>query len=364
MNDHRISRRRFINSAALAAAGASLTGAEKLSAMAPGHYYADHIVSIVRVKHGNIQKAVEEAIDLLGGISYVTAGKNSILLKPNLLGPDTGSTTRLEVVKTVAQLMKNSGKNVLIGEGSAAAEKFNIIGDDTYRTKDRDILDRMQKYIFDRLGFTEMSGSLKIPLVNLHSGEMVDVPLRNGMVSDFIRINKTLSDVDLVCSVPMMKTHVLAGVTLAMKNFIGCYPGTEYYSVRSWLHDRAAEKGSDGIAYEILDMNRALKTGLSIIDATSAMEGNGPSGGNVIDMGLIVAGTSPLAADLVGATLMGFDLTEIPVFKAAVKYGMTPATLNDIEIRGLKPEQCTRNFVKPQIYRWTDISKSWGVKEI
>lgn len=364
MKEHWITRRRFINTAALAAAGTSLLGAKKLSAVSPVHYTANHIVSIARVKDGNIRKAVEEAIDLLGGLNSVTAGKNSILLKPNLVGPDTNSTTRLEVIESLARLFKNSGRDVVIGEGSAAADKFNVINNDTYRTKNKDILDRMQRYIFDRLGFTEMAGSLKVPLINLHSGEMLDVPLRNGMVSDFVRINKTLDDVDLVCSVPMMKTHVLAGVTLSMKNFIGCYPGTEYYSVRSWLHDRAAEKGSDGIAYEILDMNRALKTGLSVIDATSAMEGNGPTGGNVIDMDLIIAGTSPLATDIVGATLMGFDPEEIPALKTAAKFGMNPATLDEIEIRGLKPEQCARKLVKPQIFRWADISKTWGVKEI
>ena len=359
-----ITRRRFINTAALAAVGTTFPVTRKL----PGTGYWDdipqHVVSIVRVTAGNIRKAVEEAVDLLGGINTVAKGKNSILLKPNLVGPDTRSTTRLEVVKSVARLIKSSGRNVFIGEGSAAAESFNIIKNDTYRTKDKDILDRMQKYVFDRLGFSEMADSLKIPLINLHSGSMTDIPLRNGLVSDFVRINKTLDDVDLVCSVPMMKTHVLAGVTLAMKNFIGCYPGTEYYSVRSWLHDRAAEKGSEGIAYEILDMNRALKTGFSVIDASSAMEGDGPSSGNLIDLGLIIAGTSPLATDMVGAIVMGFDPDTIPQVIAAHKSGMTPVTIEDIEIRGLRPEQCMRQFVKPQMYRWTDINKSWGVKEI
>jgi uncharacterized protein (DUF362 family) len=50
---------------------------------------------------------------------------------------------------------------------------------------------------------------------------------------------------------------------------------------------------------------RANKVGLSVIDASQAMEGDGPSEGDIVDMGLIVAGTDPLAADMVGAALMG-----------------------------------------------------------
>jgi uncharacterized protein (DUF362 family) len=43
-----------------------------------------------------------------------------------------------------------------------------------------------------------------------------------------------------------------------------------------------------------------------VIDATTAMEGNGPFGGQLVDMGLIIAGTSPLATDMVGSAIMGF----------------------------------------------------------
>lgn len=111
-------------------------------------------------------------------------------------------------------------------------------------------------------------------------------------------------------------------------------------------------------------MNQAVKTGLSIIDATTAMEGDGPTSGTLVDMGLIVAGTSTLAADMVGAALMGFDINEIPALNLAHETGMNPKFLGDIEICGLNIEQCKRQFVKPNIYKWTDINKSWGIREI
>jgi uncharacterized protein (DUF362 family) len=111
-------------------------------------------------------------------------------------------------------------------------------------------------------------------------------------------------------------------------------------------------------------MNQAVRTGLSVIDATSAMEGDGPASGTLVDMGLIIAGTSPLATDMVGAVLMGFDIAEIPYLNQAHAIGMTPKELGDIEIRGLRIGDCKRQFKRPNIYKWSDINKVWGAREV
>src|SRR5450759_128776 len=360
MKKVKISRRKFIGSAAVVAIGSTAFGMKIIDDSSQNVKSRKDIVSIVRVKDGNIAKAVEEAIDLLGGVKTVTSGQNRILLKPNLVAPDKKYTTNLEVVKTIARLFKKSGKEVMIGEGSAAAESFNLFGEESFITKKKEILDGMQQSVFDTLGYTEMARSLNIPLINLHSGNIVEVPLTGGFAAKSVKIHKTLTEVDLVCSVPMMKTHVLATVTLAMKNLIGLYPGTEYYAMRSRLHDRALEKGSKGVAFEIIDINQAVKTGLSVIDATTAMEGNGPTAGTLVEMGLIIAGTCPLATDMVGATLMGFEINEIPAFTLAHQIKMETGKIDDIEIRGLTIEQTKRQFVKPQIVQWSNF----GLKEL
>ena len=364
MRKNIISRRNFICRTSSAAAGTTLLGFNYFSRLIKPFPPGKAAVSIVRIKNGNIQAAVEEAIGLLGGIRAVTAGKDRIVLKPNLVADDRSCTTKPEVIKALAEIMLDAGKNVIIGEGSAAAANFNVVNNEIFRTRKRELLDSMQKHVFDVLGYTRLAESLNIPLINLHSGEIVEVPLKNGLAAKSLKIHKTLSEADLICSVPMMKTHTLATVTLAMKNFIGLYPGTEYYSVRSWLHDRAAEAGSSGVAYEVIDMNRIINTGLSVIDASVAMEGNGPSAGTLVDMGLIVAGTSPLATDMVGAALMGFELKDIPSIVVSHKSGLLPLSLRDIELRGYGIEECSRKFARPDIYRWTDINKLWGYKEI
>ena len=167
-----------------------------------------------------------------------------------------------------------------------------------------------------------------------------------------------------VSVIDVLVEHVLASVTLGMKNLIGLYPGTVYYSVRSWLHDRAAEKKSPGVAFETLDMVRANKLDLTVIDGSMAMEGDGPTEGSLVKMDVIIAGTNPLATDIVASAVMGFNPSEIPTFTYANKAGLYPTSLDEIEIRGEKLEKVKRNFKRPNIYTWENVRDVWGANEI
>jgi uncharacterized protein (DUF362 family) len=322
------------------------------------------VVSIARIKNGRTDLAVEEAIALLGGIGAVTSGKEKIMLKPNLVSDNSAATTNPAVIRTLAQLMQTAGKQVSIGEGSAACNNFNVLHNVYYRTKDQAILDGMQQHIFDTLGYTALAQSLGIPLINLHSGEMVSVPVTNGYVFNDISLHRSLVDIDMLCSVPMMKTHNLGGVSLGMKNLFGTFPGSAYGSVRSLVHDQAAGLENSGVAAAVVDLVRANKVGLVVIDASNAMEGNGPFSGSLVRMDLIIAGTNPLATDMVAANIMGFQSAEIPTFQWANKAGMQPRALNQIEIRGESIASVQRKFLRPQIVPWSSVRDTFGAQEI
>jgi uncharacterized protein (DUF362 family) len=322
------------------------------------------VVSIAKVKGGKIEAAVEEAIDLLGGIETVLHGKERIMLKPNLVSNDPRATTDLRVIRSLAKLMKRGGKQVSIGEGSAAAGGYNSIDGVDYRTKNREILDAMQQFVFDVLGYTELARSLDVPLVNLHSGEMVEMEVPGGFAYQDITLHRSLTEIDLLCSVPMMKTHVLATVTLGMKNLIGLYPGTVYGTVRAGVHDFAADAGSQGVAFEIIDMVRANKLGLVVVDGSTAMEGDGPGDGTLVPMNVIIAGTNPLATDMVAASVMGFEPGRIPTFVWANKAGMQPQRLDEVEVRGEKVSSVRRRFARPHLYTWNDIRSVWGAQRL
>ena len=343
-----------------------VTGMVGTLGIATGFSFADPlpVVSIVKIKEDRIGAAVEEAIELLGGIDTVARDKQRIMLKPNLVAPDPRCTTKPEVIKALAVLMKNAGKEVMIGEGSAASPGFNADEEGVHFTRDPGILDAMQKFVFDQLGYTALAESLGIPLINLHTGEMVQVEVPNAFVFDTITVHKSLSEIDLLCSVPMMKTHVLARVTLGMKNLIGLYPGSAYCAVRSCVHNEAWEKRSPCVSFEIVDMVRACPPGLTVIDGSTSMEGNGPTDGELVKTDLIIAGTNPLATDMVAAKIMGFHKNEVATLAMALRAGMKPTALEYVEIRGEPLESVQMAFKRPDMVPWGDVKSFYGAKEI
>jgi uncharacterized protein (DUF362 family) len=340
----RRTRREFLSSAALSVLPAALASTPPAETRP--------VVSVVKIRNGNIDAAVEQAIELLGGMAAITRGKERILLKPNLVFPEPGATTKLPVMRALVRLMRAAHKDVSIGEGSAAAPPFNVRGNQTFRTSNKELLNGLQQRVFDDLGYTEFGKAQKVPLVNLHTGELVDVKVPGALLFDTLTLHRSLIETDLLCSVPMMKTHILAGVTLGMKNLIGLYPGAVYQALRGRMHDLAAKLEPSATAAPILDMLRANKLGLVVIDASSAMEGNGPSGGTQVPMETIIAGTNPLATDMVAASLMGFEPAEISTFTWAHKAGLRPRRLDEIETLGEPLDRVRRAFVRPALVPW------------
>ncbi len=353
--------RQFTRRELLASAAAGVLAAKMPAFALPA---AKPVVSIVKIRNGNIEAAVEGAIDLLGGMNAITKGKERVMLKPNLVSPDPDATTKRPVIRALARLLQAAHKDVLIGEASAAAPPFNVKGAEIFRTSNKELLNGLQARVFDDLGYSELAKLLRVPLVNLHTGELVNVKLPGAFVFEHLTIHRSLTEIDLLCSVPMMKTHSLAGVTLGMKNCIGLYPGTVYQAIRGRMHDATAKVEPSGTAAAIIDMVRANKLGLVVIDASTAMEGNGPAGGPLVPMETIIAGSNPLATDMVAASLMGFELAEIPTFAWANKAGLRPERLDEIEIRGVAIEDARRKFVKPNIVPWNAVRNLWGLNEV
>ena len=361
----KFSRRDFIKTIACGSAGLGVGNLISCSGLTSARNNArpetKEIVSVVKIRKDNVEYAVRQALDLLGGITAITIGKERIMLKPNLVNPEPQNATNIEVVRALALLMKEAGKDVLIGEGSAIAGPNSRPGcGSACRTRDKKSLDTLQQMVFDRLGYSELEKRIKALLVNLHTGEMVKVRIPQGFVFEDISLHHSLTDIDMLCSVPMMKTHGLAGVTLGIKNLMGLYPGQVYGTVRSAVHSEAAKVEDSGTASAIVDMLRANKIGLVVIDASVAMQGQGPLvclGGRLVKMDLIIAGTNPLATDMVAASIMGFHPREISTFAWAWKAGMTPISLNEIEIRGVEISAVQQNFIRPNIFPWHAASE-------
>jgi len=80
---------------------------------------------------------------------------------------------------------------------------------------------------------------------------------------------------------------------------------------------------------------------LTVVDGIIGGEGNGPMSPDPVKSGVILAGTHPVAVDVVAATLMGFDWQKLRLLKNAFamkELNFTPFRPSDIEVRSNKPE--------------------------
>ncbi|MEJ2638935.1 MAG: DUF362 domain-containing protein [Desulfosarcinaceae bacterium] len=335
--------------------------------------FSEHtpVVSVVAVNEKwsdakGIEYAITRAVELIGGIEEVAKDKNRILLKPNLVNPNPSDTTNPIVVEALARLMKQSGRDVSIGEAGAASIR-NIdtsINGYVCRTKNTQVLLAIQDDIFKGTGYDDLSTRTGTPLVNLHVGNMATMKVSDNFVYKEIYLHRALAEAELVCSVPMMKTHGLATVSLGLKNLgIGGYPGMMYGTVRSLVHQEGIKLEPTGTSAVAVDMVKANKLGLSVIDATTAMQGQGPTishGGTLVDMNLIIASQNALAADMVAAKVMGFEPVEIDIFQWAWNAGMNPSNLDDIQIVGENIEKVRQQFQRPKVVPYTMISDWYG----
>ncbi len=141
----------------------------------------------------------------------------------------------------------------------------------------------------------------QIEFVDLNRDELRKVKLKaNYSGLGELWLPRAVLESDFVVSMPKVKTHHWAGVTLSLKNMFGIVPGMKYGWPKNLLH-------WSGIHESILDICATVPIHFVIADGITAMEGNGPLQGSARQLGKIVLADDPVAADATCARLMGFD---------------------------------------------------------
>jgi uncharacterized protein (DUF362 family) len=238
--------------------------------------------------------------------------KDSILVKPNYINtrhPSTGVTTDSRVVEGIVRFLhSNGGKRILIGEGSGFADTFKA---------------------FKVAGIDVIAERYNLQLIDLNKDDFVEVYPPNPLSLIKTRVAKTALE-SAVVSVPKLKLHRLATVTLSLKNMMGAL----------------ASKGSmhrGRLSQKIADLVSVLKPSLSVIDGFIAGEGHETSG-NPVQMDLVIAGTDPVAVDAVGASVMGVQPSRVKHIVMCQKKGLGTCDLSEISILGQTIEETRKEF--------------------
>lgn len=292
------------------------------------------IVSLVKCgdySREHVLDAVKKSIDLIGGIeTYASAGQN-VLVKPNLLRAspiEKGVTTHPEIVHAVAKLFHDHGCRVIIGESPGAGTNYRL---------------RSLRRSYAAAGLDKVAEDLGVEL-NLDIG-FKNIPNHDGrMIKRFSIINPAL-EADAIISVSKMKTHLLTYMTGGAKNLFGVIPGME----KPTFHGRL--KTPDEFGRMLVDLNVLVKPRLQIMDAVMAMEGNGPTGGDMRKVGAVLASPDFTAIDIAASMIMSIDPAEVATVKAAVERGLVQKDFHDVRFLGEDIESLVvRDFKQPETY--------------
>jgi uncharacterized protein (DUF362 family) len=274
------------------------------------------------VRATGYDRALESTV--LDGLRAIEADVRGarVLLKPNLVEFDPTTSINTDprlVAATVVAMRRLGAASVTVGEGPGHR---------------RDVQD-----VVTRSGLASALDAVDAPFVDLNAAAIRRVALRSRYTDlGELWLPTPILDADVVISMPKMKTHHWAQVTLSLKNLFGTLPGRVYGWPKNVLHWA-------GIEASILDIAAAVRPRYAIVDGIVGMEGNGPISGTAVPAGVLVFSDDPVAADTIGATLMGFDPEAIPYVAEAGRF-LGQADRGRIEDRGEDPDGLSRRFAR------------------
>lgn len=281
---------------------------------------------------GILMQKINDGIERLGGWDLFVHPGDKVLLKVNLIGPkppESAAVTHSEFVRAMIRILKLRGCEVWIGDSAGGAiagiaptaKSLRIAGYEKIAEEEGAIIKN-----FDKEGIVEVNPSK---------------PCEEKMY-----LAKPIFDADVVINLPKLKTHSASIYTGAIKNVFGCIPGLR----KAKYHKMAPNPEDFG---EILaDIHQCANFNLHIMDGILAMQGEGPTAGDIYPANKILMSLDPLALDTVAIKMLGMEIGEISTLAAAIKRGIGENELKNITIDGDYkniPKLC--NFKLPKRYK-------------
>jgi len=273
-----------------------------------------------------IQKSKYENIDLnsllkpLGGLeNFVNKGEN-VLIKTNLLNatePEKVVVTSPKIIGSVAKEVMRIGAKPIIGDSPSGP-----------------FTKRRLKKVYEKSGLIDLSNDLGIELNYDTSSKKIDIPdavkLKKTKISNFIFKS------DKIISIPKLKTHSYMIMSLALKIMYGAIPGL----TKARYHSKYIRRKD--FSDMLLDVLSVTTPNLVIMDGIIAMQGEGPTNGTPVELGLILASDDSVAIDISVCRILGIEPTGIPVLKQS-------------KIRKLFPEKINYPLLKPDDIKHKDF---------
>jgi uncharacterized protein (DUF362 family)/ferredoxin len=275
-----------------------------------------------------VAEALAAALEPLGGMrAFVSAGQR-VFLKPNLLMkavPERAVTTHPSLVRAVIREVKACGAaEVLVGDSPGGRNTLGSIAK-----------------VWEAAGLADVCRDEGARLV-LPDDDVVRVPNPDSSLYASFNLGREMVEADVLIDLPKLKTHGFQQFTGAVKNLFGCVPGLE----KAQFHLKVPDRYDFGRM--LVDLMLACKPALAIMDGIVGMEGEGPGGGDPVELGLLLASADLVAMDVVASSIVGFDPMDVYTNRAAYDRGLGPKTADEVEVAGVQWRDVRpASFAKP-----------------
>ena len=261
----------------------------------------------------NVRQALLRCLEPFGGLGNFVKPGMKVALKPNLvmkLRPEVAATTHPALVRELALMIQEIGAQAIIVEspgGPYTAQRL--------------------KAAYEVSGIMAAAEGTGLQFNYDISETKVDNPQAKYL--RMVTVLKPLKDADLVISLSKLKTHGQMVYTGAVKNMFGAIAGP----LKAEFHMRMADY--DKFANAIIDIFLSVKPALNIMDAVTGMHGRGgPTAGDPIHIGLLLASDNAFELDLTAISVVGGNPRFIPVMKEAIERKLCPADVSGVEVIG------------------------------
>ncbi|HET7034772.1 MAG TPA: DUF362 domain-containing protein [Thermomicrobiaceae bacterium] len=282
------------------------------------------------------RQEIGRAIDAaLGQIDLDTLVRGKIVaVKPNetwASPADISGVTQADTLRAVLrQLKPHDPKQLIVSGGAGAAETADV---------------------FRYAGLMDVIQQEGVEFFDHNQPPFVSVDLHYQPEHDFagpqqaVMVNPRVLEYEALISLAQLKLHETATVTLALKNIAMSFPAADYYG-----HPRATQEHEncffDDMHSFIVAMAQRFPIDLALTVGHPAMIASGPLGGKAVETGLVIAGTDPVAADVVGARLLGFKPQGVRYLYEAGKIGLGETKVDQIEFPAMSLEDAIGAFTE------------------
>lgn len=243
-----------------------------------------HFAYLGSLRGSGYDELIREGLEYIQFNTLVGSGSR-VFIKPNLTFPSyrPGVMTSPEAVEAAIVAIRDYTPHVYIGDAdSGGYNPFSMDG------------------VYGKTGLRDLATRYGVHVVNLSKIERKQIEFQYRRRKFTLDLPRLLTDeIDLLVTMPVPKVHCNTGVSLTFKNQWGCIPEP---NDRLKLHPF--------LEHVLLEVNKAVKGKVVIMDGRYGLNGNGPMRGSPVKLEWVL-----VANDLGVGARVACELMQIPIKK-------------------------------------------------